>query len=260
MSSGAKTPLRGRVAAIFGGVSGGFGTFGALHNVCHYTCQIVVAGLSIAGITLTGLPLAFLEDPKLIVLFAGMGLASLGVSMTLHVKAKRWSFHTAGLRGLLDRRMVILLVFLLLSGWSVMQGATQMIRGAMATDAPTQTSKEGSVEVELTLLNLKDPSLKDALVFELTMNSMDMSAPSLQTYDLKAAITLETAGGVSGHPAQVSISDWGHMGHHVRGRLTFPLHIADTSVLKRSIVRVTIRGIGGVEKRVLEWRTETTGR
>ncbi|MGH7363737.1 MAG: hypothetical protein ACREKA_08335, partial [Candidatus Methylomirabilales bacterium] len=180
--------------------------------------------------------------------------------MTLHTKAKCGSFRTAGLRGLFDRKMVILLGFLLLSGWSVTQGATQLIRLAAAQDAPTQTSKEGSVEVELTLLNLKDPSLKDALVFELSMNSMDMSAPSFQTYDLKEAIALETDRAVSVRPAQVSISDWGHMGHHLRGRLTFPQNTAGTSVLESRVLRVTVRGIGGVEKRVLEWRTQKGGR
>lgn len=250
MTNSDRTHLGRKGSGIFGGVSGGIATFGALHNVCHYTCQIVVAGLGIAGITLTGLPLAFLEDPKLIVLFAGMGVVSLGLSMTLHSKAKRWSFRTEGLRGLFDRKMAILLSFLLLSGWSLTQGAARMIRVA-AADAPTQTSKDGSVEVELTLLNLKEPSLKDALVFELTMNSMDMSAPSFETMDLKAAITLQIDEGEAVHPAEVQIPDWGHMGHHARGRLMFPWSAA--SAPKDSMVRVIIRGIGGVEKRVLEW-------
>ena len=115
-----------------------------------------MAGLGIVGISLTGLPLAFLEDPKLIVLFGGMGLVSLGASMTLHTKATRRSFRAAGLRGFFDRKMVILVIFLLLSVWSVTTGVAQMIRVAAAADAPTQSSKDGSVEVELTLLNLKE--------------------------------------------------------------------------------------------------------
>lgn len=256
MSSGVRTQLGGRIAAMFGGISGGLGTFGALHNVCHWTCQVLVAGLGIFGITLAGLPLAFLEDPKLIVLFGSMGTVSLGVSMGLHLKAKRRSFQTGGLWRLFDRRLAILLVFLLLSGWSLTQGAAQMMRGSGAADSPTQTNKEGNAEVELTLVNLKDPSLKDAVVFELTINSMDMSAPSFQTLDLKKAIILETDRGVSLPPADVSISDWGHMGHHVRGRLTFP----GLTALKSGAVRVVIQGIGGVEKRVLEWRTRQAGR
>ena len=255
MTSEARRQVGGKVSGIFGGASGGVGTFGALHDVCHYTCQIVVTGLGIVGISLTGLPLAFLEDPKLVAFFGGMGIVSLGTSMTLHMKAKRWSFRAAGPRGFFDRKMAVLLVFLLLSVWSVTQGATQMMRVATAADAPTQVNKDGNVEVELTLVNLKDSTITDALAFELTMNSMDMSAPSFQTYDLKQAITLETDGGVSVRPAEISISDWGHMGHHLRGRLTFPQNVAGTSLLKSKVLRVTIRGIGGVEKRVLEWRT-----
>lgn len=260
MTTAGRTPVGRTLSAIFGTTSGGLGTFGALHNVCHWTCQVLVVSLGILGITLAGLPLAFLEDPKLIVLFGSMGTVSLGVSMGLHLKAKRRSFQTGGLRRLFDRRLAILLVFLLLSGWSLTQGAAQMMRESGAADSPTQTNKEGNAVVELTLVNLKDPSLKDALVFELAINSMDMSAPSFQTHDLKQAITLETDEGVSVLPAKVQISDWGHMGHHVRGRLTFPLSIPGTSPLKNRVVRVTIRGIGGVERRVLEWRTPKTGR
>lgn len=249
--SRARPPAGGRLAAMLGGVSGGLGTFGALHNVCHYTCQLVVAGLGVVGITLTGLPLAFLEDPMLIVLFGGMGIGSLGASMTLHGMAKRRAFQAAGLRGLFDRRMAVLLVFLLLSGWSVSRGAARMFGPSEAAESATRTSKEGSVDVELTLPNLKDRSLKDVLVFELAMNSMDMSAPSFETMDLKAAITLQIEEGEAVHPAEVQIPDWGHMGHHARGRLMFPWSAA--SAPKDSMVRVIIRGIGGVEKRVLEW-------
>lgn len=255
MASGGRTPLGGRLAAAFGGVSGGLGTFGALHNVCHYTCQIVVAALGIAGIALTGLPLAFLEDPKLVVLFGGMGTVSLGVSMSWHLKAKGWSLRSAGLRSVFDRRTAILLVFLVLSGWSVTQGAAQLIRGSVAAaESPTQVSKEGTAEVQLTLLNLTDRSLTDAVVFELAINSMDMSAPSFETVDLGQAIALETEGRLTLRPAAVRISDWGHMGHHVRGSVVFPPTAGGTSVLKSRLVRVTVRGIGGVERRTFEWR------
>lgn len=146
MFSEARTRVGGRLSGILGGASGGLGTFGALHNVCHYTCQILVAGLGIAGITLTGLPLAFLEDPKLIVLFGGMGIVSLGVSMTLHIRGKLWPCRTAGRRGILDGKMVILLSFLLLSGWSVARGGAQMIGAAAPRDDPRHRRRreEGS--------------------------------------------------------------------------------------------------------------------
>lgn len=258
MASETHTGFSGRIAGVFGGVSGGVGAFGALHNVCHYTCQILVAGLAVAGVSLTGLPLAFLEEPKLVTLFAGMGVLSLGVSTTLHLKGKAPAVGTSRLRAALDRRTAVLLALLLLSGWSLTQGAAQILRGSVAAaESATRTSKQGSVEVELTWLNLTDPSLKDGVVFELTMNSMDMGASSFQGLDLKQAITLETEAGVAVHPAEVRIAEWGHMGHHVRGRLLFPPSVAGAAILKSRVVRLTVRGIGGVEKRVLEWRVPT---
>jgi hypothetical protein len=43
------------------------------------------------------------------------------------------------------------------------------------------------------------------------------------------------------------------MGHHARGRVVFPLGTAGPPALKGRLVRVTVRGIGGVETRVFEW-------
>lgn len=251
MATDATTRIGRKVSGVFGATSSGLGTFGALHDVCHYTCQVVVAGLGLVGITLAGLPLAFLEDPKFILLFGAMGLVSLGVSIAMHIRTKRAASGATGLRRLFDRRAALLLAFLLLSGWSVTQGLTRLIQPATAEEGPTRTSTEGRAEVSLTLLNLTDPSLKDAVVFELTMNSMDMSAPSFETLDLRQAITLETDGGLSVRPTEVRVSEWGHMGHHVRGRLVFPRSLSGPA---RGAVRVVIRGIGGVESRVLEWR------
>ncbi|MGH7320708.1 MAG: hypothetical protein ACRELA_13925 [Candidatus Rokuibacteriota bacterium] len=258
VSPGAR--VGGRLAATFGGVSGSLGAFGTLHNVCHYTCQLVVAGLALSGITLAGLPLAFLEDPRLIVLFGGMGTVSLGASMTLHVRTKRTRFAARGLRRLFDRRMVVLLAFLLLSGWSVTQGAAQMFRASGNPESPIRRSKDGSVEVELTLLARHDASATEGLVFELAMNAMDMSAPSFEALDLKGAIALQIDGGPAIRPAALEISDWGHMGHHARGRVVFPKSAAGTPTAKDRLVRVTVRGIGGVETRVFEWGPRTTGR
>jgi len=65
-----KTSFRQKGSGVLGIASGGTGAFGALHNVCHYTCEVIVVGLALAGISLTGLPLAFLQDPKLIILFS----------------------------------------------------------------------------------------------------------------------------------------------------------------------------------------------
>lgn len=249
--------------------SGGVGTFGALHNVCHYTCEVIIAGLALAGITLTGLPLAFLQDPKLVVLFSGMGIISLGGSMLFHIKAKRLSVATK-LRDLVDKKTVLFGTFLLLSLWSLSQGTLQLLQAQGPPDSPTKVNKEGTVEVELTFVNLKDPKvtltdpkvkepkMENVLIFDLAINSMDMSLSSFQTYDFKSNVVLETDRGVSLRPIDARITDWGHMGHHPRGRLTFPLMTNGESVLKSRVVRVIVKGLGGVEKRVFEWKMPGT--
>lgn len=54
---------------VFGGTSSGLGAFGAVHSVCHYTCQAIVALLALAGISVAGIPLGFLVDPRLVSCF-----------------------------------------------------------------------------------------------------------------------------------------------------------------------------------------------
>ncbi len=246
-----------RASAIFGGASGGLGAFGTLHNVCHYTCQILVTGLGLVGISLAGLPLAFLEDPRLILLFGGLGVLSLSASLGFHLRTKRASSAPRGARGLFDRRAAVLLVLLLASAWSVAQGAGRVIGSAVAEEAATRTSKEGSVEVEFTLLNPQDPSRGDALAFGIAMNSMDMSAPSFEKYDLKRAITLELDGRGPLSPSELRVSDWGHMGHHLRGQVRFPVSLEES---RGEVARLIVRGIGGVERRELEWRVPAARR
>lgn len=251
VASTIRAALAGRLSAVTGGLSGGLGAFGALHNVCHYTCELVVGGLALVGISLAGLPLAFLEDPRLIVLFGSVGLISTGLSMALHLATRRRAPDVAGLRRLVDRRAVLLMAFLTLSGWSVAQGTLRLVASATAAEGPSRSSKEGNAEVQLTLLNLKDSSLKDGLVFELAVSSMDMAAPSFETVDFKRAVTLEVDGGRPVPASEARISEWGHMGHHVRGQLRFPVSL---DAVRGRGLRVTVRGLGGVERRVLEWR------
>lgn len=260
-----KASFRERISGILGVASGGAGTFGTLHNVCHYTCEVIIAGLALAGITLTGLPLAFLQEPKLIVLFSGMGIISLGVSMFLHIRTKRSSL-TNNLRNFLDKKTVLFGTFILLSLWSLSQGTLQLVQAEGSPDSPTQINKEGTVEVELTFVNLKDPKVtltdpkvkepkvENVLVFELAMNSMDMSLSSFRAYDFKSNVILETDRGASVRPIEARIIDWGHMGHHPRGRLIFPLEAGGKRLLRSRVVRVIIKGLGGIQKRVFEWK------
>lgn len=62
------TPL-----GIFGTASSSLGIVG-LHNVCHVACEGLIAFLAILGITLVGMPLAFLQDYSLFL--SAMGLVS----------------------------------------------------------------------------------------------------------------------------------------------------------------------------------------
>ena len=79
MSTNAALPTVDRLKAVllatFGGTSGGLSVFGAVHGVCHATCQGLVAAAAFAGISLVGMPLAFLLDPRWTLGFAAMGVA-----------------------------------------------------------------------------------------------------------------------------------------------------------------------------------------
>ncbi len=65
--------LKTKTTGIVGSVSSGLGIAG-LHNVCHTICQGIVVFLAVFGITVVGMPLAFLQDYSL--LFSTMGLIS----------------------------------------------------------------------------------------------------------------------------------------------------------------------------------------
>jgi hypothetical protein len=101
---------------------------------------------------------------------------------------------------------------------------------------------------------VKDPKPENVLIFDLAINSMDMSLPSFETYDFKSNVVLETDRGVSVRPIDARITDWGHMGHHPRGTIIFPSQVGGVSMLGSRLVRVTLRGLGGAEKRVFEWK------
>lgn len=86
---------------IFGGTSSGLGAFGAAHSVCHYTCQAIIALLAVAGISAAGMPLGFLLDPRLVVLFSAIGLvsAALGVAFQWRMRMR------------FDRRLAVFAAF-----------------------------------------------------------------------------------------------------------------------------------------------------
>ena len=111
-------------------------------------------------------------------------------------------------------------------------------------------SREGTVVVELQLLNLAEPEAapNGPLAVRVALTESGMDAPSLtQVYDLAQLAYLARPEGEQVSPAMWTVEEEGHMGHHVKGTLTFPKD-SSTKTLK-----VVIRDVGGVSERIFEW-------
>lgn len=79
--------LRIKALGVFGGAFAGLGAVGAF-GVCHTLCQAVIAALAVFGITIIGMPLAFLQEPFFITLFTAIGAVSIGMSIYMYLKMK----------------------------------------------------------------------------------------------------------------------------------------------------------------------------
>ena len=77
--------LKGKAASIASSASGGLSILGG-YQVCHNACLLLIAFLSIIGITVIGMPLEFLQDYA--VLFWSVGIIMLAVSFIMYVKLK----------------------------------------------------------------------------------------------------------------------------------------------------------------------------
>src|SRR5438128_391503 len=111
------TNIRSKALGIFGGTSSSLGVFGAVHSVCHYTCQAIVAFLAIAGISVAAMPLGFLLDPRLVVLFSALGLVSVVLGVVLHFRLhKRF-----------DRKVAIFSLFAIVSAVSLAFGIHDLV-------------------------------------------------------------------------------------------------------------------------------------
>lgn len=81
-----------KVTGVVGGISSALGIAG-LYNVCHTICEVLIAALAVFGITVVGMPLAFLQ--KYVIPFSIMGLlsSSVGIGMfywtKVHCKMKK---------------------------------------------------------------------------------------------------------------------------------------------------------------------------
>src|SRR3989344_1618905 len=94
----------GTVSATAGGVGTGFAA-------CHTTCQVLISVLAIMGVTLIGMPLAFLQPYAVPLLL--LSLASFGFSIWICRKHKmplRTLLKPMGI-GLLGALIIVLIAF-----------------------------------------------------------------------------------------------------------------------------------------------------
>lgn len=245
---------RSKFLGIFGGTSSGLGAFGAAHSVCHYTCQAVIALLAVAGISVAGMPLGFLLDPRLVVLFSAIGLVSAALGA-----AFQWRMHMR-----FDRRLAVFAAFAVVSAVSLTSGVRDLAAGEgvpartavapqFTVDAAAKTDSQGDVTIEVTYRGMD----ADTLVFRVAMDSMKMDAPPLAEYDLARLARLAGIGAGEIRPSRWSIEETGHMGHHVKGMLAFKLEPAHRALLERGPISfdIVVVDVDGAKKRVFSWKT-----
>jgi ABC-type Na+ efflux pump permease subunit len=74
-----------KVLGSLGLTSAGLGIV-SLHNVCHLVCEGAIVALALIGITVVGMPLAFLQEYTL--LFAIMGIISSAIGISFYLLAR----------------------------------------------------------------------------------------------------------------------------------------------------------------------------
>lgn len=112
-------------------------------------------------------------------------------------------------------------------------------------DGQAQQDAQGAVEVTITPLNLNDPG--ETLDFEVSLNthSIDLSM------DLAALAILTTDTGLT---VQASLWEAPRGGHHVKGRLSFPVTSNGTPILEgANQVTLTLMNLDAPE-RVFIWK------
>lgn len=248
-----------RLLGLFGGTSGGLGAFGAAHSVCHYTCQAIVALLALAGISLAGMPLAFLLDPRLVVLFSAMGLVSAGLGA-----AFQWR-----MRMRFDRKFAAFAALAVVSAISLASGALELAAAegapggataapAFTVDSAAKSDGQGDVTIEIAYRAMD----AGTMTFRVAMDSMKMDAPPLAGYDLAKLARLTGIGAAEVKPARWSVEETGHMGHHVKGTLAFALGPAQRAILERgpASFEIVLRGVDGAGERRFAWKIAPAAR
>lgn len=253
---GCATAHPGRRARLLGAVgvpASGLGALGAIHSGCHAACSLIIASLAVAGVSVASMPLAFLLDPTVVIALSSVGIASVALSLAL-------SRRQHAPRGRLGRaRPLLLAAFGVLSVVSLALGVRDVLAsgapapGTVALVPAAQQRAAGDLTVGVRFAGRAG----DALRFDVTADTANMQAPPLSRYDLRRS-TLAARG-----PALPAggwkVLESGHMGHHLKGRLTFPAVAAGRPVLAPGARAVLVlRGLGARELR-FAWRTRASG-
>lgn len=79
--------LKEKILGIFGLGAGSLGSAGAF-GACHALCTGAVSALGLIGISITGMPLMFLNQPKFYIPFIIVGIGLIGASIYLYRNKK----------------------------------------------------------------------------------------------------------------------------------------------------------------------------
>lgn len=226
--------LKMALLATFGGTTGGLSVFGAVHGVCHAACQSLVAVAALAGISLVGMPLAFLLDPRWALAFAMMGVASAGSGLYLRLRTQRSLSKGVVWFGLVG---LISLSTLSTSLWQMAHAegpntgdrAATVLPSRIEVDAPAKSAQVGTVAAEAEYLGIDGGALR----FRIALNSNDMAAPPFDPSEVASTTYLEVSARRVG-ASKWTVQDTGHMGHHLRAVVEFQLDAALASVLGKA--------------------------
>ncbi|MGI0011716.1 MAG: hypothetical protein ACREAE_09990 [Nitrosopumilaceae archaeon] len=267
--------IKSKVLGAFGGSSSGLGTFGAIHNICHYTCQGIIALLAIFGISAVGMPLGFLLDPSLVILFSSIGLASITLSILLHIKYKKSCSRdvtnkTSAInkkhRILADKKLLAFLALGIMSIVSLISGTNDalakqspamdltgriadILSPTLTLDSIAKTNSGGDTSLTITYSGISN----EGLAFAVSMETSNMDSPSLAEYDLAMLSYLSVGNDETKiKPTRWAVQETGHMGHHLKGMLVFSVDEKIVSQTKQ--FKIVISDIAGVKQRIFSWK------
>lgn len=79
--------IKEKILGVLGIGTGGLGGAGAI-GACHALCTGAISALGLIGISVTGMPLMFLNQPKFYIPFIVVGVGLIGASVYLYKNKK----------------------------------------------------------------------------------------------------------------------------------------------------------------------------